>query len=191
MTQTIKRGFVNSFNKSTYTCSVYLIEAQTIMLDNIPVALHVDATSMLNGAYCAVLFFDECNLTDAVVIATYTSPTSGSIPAYPPGRVTFIPRYTLRSGSMAAGATIIQAGGVGNIPAKANAILCSILISSATSTATAKFGPPGSDICYMTVQAANKELDMSCVIPLNSNGQLGVSLSATTTVTIYVYGYIL
>ncbi|GHO47989.1 hypothetical protein [Ktedonospora formicarum] len=191
MAHTIKRGFITSFDKSTYTCSVYLIEAQTITLDNVPVALHVDATSMLNGAYCAVLFFDESNLSEAIVFASYTSPTSGSVPAYPPGRMAFIPKYKLQDGNISTGSATIQAGGINNIPARANAILCNIAISSTTATAQATFGPPGATTCSMVVQAASKELDMSCLVPLNSSGQLGVTVSATTYVLIYVYGYVM
>ncbi|GHO78494.1 hypothetical protein KSD_62650 [Ktedonobacter sp. SOSP1-85] len=191
MAQIIKRGFIASFNPATYTCSIYLLEAQTVTLDNVPVALHVDNTSMLTGAYCAVLFFDEHNLNDAAVIATYASPTSGSIPAYKPGRVAFIPKYKIYDASLPVGATTVTAAGVSNIPGAANAVLCNIAyICSSSASATLSIGPTGAPTCTMNVQATNKEIDMSCTVPL-SGGQFVLNASIASYATVYIYGYIM
>jgi hypothetical protein len=180
MAQIIKRGFIASFNPATYTCSIYLMEAQTVTLDNVPVALHVDNTSMLTGAYCAILFFDEHNLNDTVVI-----------PAYKPGRVAFIPKYKIYDASLPVGATTVTAAGVSNIPSAVNAVLCNIAyICSSSASATLSIGPTGAPTCTMNVQATNKEIDMSCTVPLSS-GQFVLNASIASYATVYIYGYIM
>src|SRR6266702_2405801 len=83
---TIKRGILQSFDPSTYTASVLVLEATSTFLTGVPVATHIDGTSAQSGAYCAVLFFDEQNTADAVVIACYPNGSQG-VPSPAPGRV--------------------------------------------------------------------------------------------------------
>ena len=71
MGQAIKRGLLQSFDPVSYTASVLILEATSAYLTGVPVATHIDGTSAQVGAYCAVLFFDEQNVTDAVVLACY------------------------------------------------------------------------------------------------------------------------
>src|SRR5579883_1429087 len=85
VTQSIRRGILQSFNNSTYTATVLIIEATSYVLSNVPIATSVDGTSAIAGAQCAVLFFDESNHSDAVIIAIY-----GTAPTHAPGRVVFI-----------------------------------------------------------------------------------------------------
>src|SRR5258708_4950985 len=97
----IKRGILQAFNASTYTASVLLFEATSFALAGIPVANHIDGTSALVGAMCAVLFFDEHNPQDAVVIATFAT-----VPTHPPARVTLLNGYNQLSGSVITAGTI-------------------------------------------------------------------------------------
>ena len=62
----IKRGILQSFDSSSYTASVLLFEATSYALTGIAVANHIDGTSAINGALCAVLFFNEHNPQDAI-----------------------------------------------------------------------------------------------------------------------------
>lgn len=67
--QIIKRGVIESYNSTTNVASVLLLEATAIATpQSIPAARNLGATV---GDMCAVLFFDEHNYTDAVVIAAY------------------------------------------------------------------------------------------------------------------------
>lgn len=66
--QAVKRGIINTYNSTTNTASVLLLEATSTTLDNVPTARNLNATV---GDFCAVLFFDEVNYTDAVVIASF------------------------------------------------------------------------------------------------------------------------
>src|SRR5205085_10883488 len=89
MGQVIKRGLLQSFDPASYTASVLILEATSTFLTSVPVATHVDGTSAQVGAYCAVLFFDEQNLADAVVLAVYPNGSQG-VPSPAPGRVVIV-----------------------------------------------------------------------------------------------------
>src|SRR5690348_1879218 len=85
----IKQGILQSFDTATYTASVLILEATSTFLTLVPVATHLDGTSAQVGAYCAVLFFDEQNLDDAVVLAVYPNSSQG-VPSPAPGRVVIV-----------------------------------------------------------------------------------------------------
>src|SRR5262245_8825497 len=76
--QIIKRGLLQSFDPSSYTATVLILEATSYSLAGVPIATSVDGTSALAGAPCAVLFFDEQNTDDAVVLAIYGKAPSPS-----------------------------------------------------------------------------------------------------------------
>lgn len=68
----MKRGVVYSFSAGPPpVATVILLEATNAALTNIPVSTNF--SSLTAGDYCAVLFFDEQNLQDCVVIAQWTS----------------------------------------------------------------------------------------------------------------------
>src|SRR5439155_21910272 len=89
MAQLIARGILMSFDRSTYTASVLMLEATSCTLKNVPVSTHVDGSSAQVGALCAVLFFDAHNSSDAVVLAVFPNGSQG-VPVPPPGRVVFV-----------------------------------------------------------------------------------------------------
>src|SRR2546429_8423119 len=84
----IKRGILISFNPANYTADVLILEATSAFLQGIPVACHLDGTSAQVNSLCAVLFFDEQNYTDAVVLAGYPNDPKG-VPVPAPGRMVF------------------------------------------------------------------------------------------------------
>ena len=116
--ETLKRGILTGFNPQTYTANVLIMGATSAYLQNIPVACHLDGTSAQINSPCAILFFDEQNYTDAVLIAVYPNATQG-IPTPPPGRLTFVPGYRqLNAITILAGNTVTYqlSGGSSGIP---------------------------------------------------------------------------
>lgn len=85
----IKRGILTSFDPNSYTASVLIMEATSAFLSGVPIAAHMDGTSAIKNAQCAVLFFDEQNTNDAAIIAIYPDGTEG-FPSPAPGRTTFV-----------------------------------------------------------------------------------------------------
>src|SRR5438105_8461589 len=134
MSQAIKRGVLQSFDPTTYTASVLILEATSSFLTGVPVATHMDGTSAQVGAYCAVLFFDEQNLNDAVVLACYPNGSQG-VPSPAPGRMVMTtPVQQINAVAITSGAT--QAFTMGtNIPAGAKSVLFKAYFTSPT-TAT-------------------------------------------------------
>jgi len=190
----IKHGILQSFNPTTYTASVLLLEATSFALAGVPIANHIDGSSAILGALCAVLFFDEHNLQDAVVIATFAT-----IPAAPPGRVTFSTGYQqLLNVSIAAGVTqTFTFTGASGIPAGVLGVLYKAYFTSATVGAYLQLAPHGaSDIsAYATlgsIAVANTFINGGGMLPVDINGSIDVKANTgACTVTLYTYGYVL
>jgi len=69
---TVRKGEVKSFDSGTYTATVQVAGSLPVSLTAVPVARNIASGEMVAGRRCAVLFFDETNPKDAVVIAVYT-----------------------------------------------------------------------------------------------------------------------
>ena len=69
---TIRQGTVKAFDSTPYTATVQIRGSLAIWLSDVPVARNIAASEMTAGRRCAVLFFDEPNPQDAVVISVYT-----------------------------------------------------------------------------------------------------------------------
>lgn len=67
----VVRGIVRGFDAVNYRADVQLVGSVATYLPSIAVAKHIAAAEVIDGAECAVLFFDEANPSEAVVIATY------------------------------------------------------------------------------------------------------------------------
>src|SRR5579859_2602454 len=148
MGQVIKRGIIQTFNAAAYTVSVLLFEATSAFLTGIPVVTSVDGTSCLPGALCAVLFFDEQNPQDAVVIATYANGNQ-AVPVPPPGRVTFVSSFLQVNGdTINAGVTnaYTLTGGSSGIPAGALGVVYKAFFTSATAGTYIQIGPHGANL---------------------------------------------
>ena len=68
---TVKRGVVKAFDSGAYTATVQVAGSLAVWLTNVPVARNIAAAEMVAGRSCAVLFFDEPNPKDSVLIAVY------------------------------------------------------------------------------------------------------------------------
>ena len=68
----IKKGVVKGFNASTYKATVQVVGSLSVWLDGVTVARNIAASEMVTGRSCALVFFDDANPEDAVVVAVYT-----------------------------------------------------------------------------------------------------------------------
>jgi hypothetical protein len=76
----IRRGIIQAFDAATWTATVQVLPSQGNYLTNLQVAKHLLAAEILPGDQCAVLFFDELNPADALVIAVYSIPSAAPVP---------------------------------------------------------------------------------------------------------------
>ncbi len=68
----LRRGMLRSFNSSNYTATVQLAGSYKVYLEDIAVARNLPVAEMVAGRKVAVIFFDEHNPKEAVVVAVYT-----------------------------------------------------------------------------------------------------------------------
>ncbi len=68
----LKKAVLRSFNSGNYTATVQLASSFKVYLEDIAVARNIPSAEMVNGRKVAVVFFDEHNPKEAVVIAAYT-----------------------------------------------------------------------------------------------------------------------
>ncbi len=68
----LKKAVLKSFNSGNYTATVQLDGSQKAYLEGISVARNLPAAEMTLGRRVAVIFFDEHNARDAVVIGVYS-----------------------------------------------------------------------------------------------------------------------
>ncbi len=194
MSQAIKRGLLQSFNPATYTASVLILEATSTFLTNVPVATHLDGTSAQVGAYCAVLFFDEQNLADAVVLAVYPN-GNGGVPSPAPGRVVLVTPVQQVS-AVAITNNTTQTFTVGtNIPAGSKAVLLKAYFTSPTVGSFIQIAPHGGDLTgnatIGNLAVANGYVNAQAIVAVDSNGSLDIKANVgNCTVTLYTYGYV-
>ena len=67
----IKKGVIKGFSDIDYRATVQLSGSLAVWLYSVPVARNIAAAEMLSGRKCGVIFFDEDNKDDAVVVAVY------------------------------------------------------------------------------------------------------------------------
>jgi len=68
----LRKGVLKSFNPGDYTATVQLAGSHKVYLEGIAVARNLPAAEMAVGRKVAVVFFDEHNAKEAVVIVVYT-----------------------------------------------------------------------------------------------------------------------
>ena len=68
----LRKAVLKSFNSGDYTATVQLTGSYKVYLEGIAVARNLPAAEMALGRKVAVIFFDEHNAKDAVVVAVYT-----------------------------------------------------------------------------------------------------------------------
>ena len=67
----LKKGILRSFNASDYKATLQLAGSYKALLDGVAVAHNLPAAEMVAGRRLAVVFFDEHNSKEAVVVAVY------------------------------------------------------------------------------------------------------------------------
>jgi len=68
----LRKAVLKSFNSGNYTATVQLAGSYKVYLEDVAVARNLSAAEMNTGRKTAVLFFDEYNPKEAVVVAVYT-----------------------------------------------------------------------------------------------------------------------
>ena len=71
MTMRLKKGVLKSFNSGNYTATVQLASSFKVYLEDVTVARNLPSAEMITGRKVALVFFDEHNPKEAVVIAVY------------------------------------------------------------------------------------------------------------------------
>ena len=69
---TTRKGILKNFNSTDYTATVQLSGSNKVYLEGIAVARNIPATEMTAGRKVAVVFFDEHNAKEGVLVAVYT-----------------------------------------------------------------------------------------------------------------------
>ena len=68
----LRKGVLRNFNSGNYTATVQLAASYKVYLEDITVARNLPVAEMITGRKVAVIFFDEHNPKEAVVVAVYT-----------------------------------------------------------------------------------------------------------------------
>jgi hypothetical protein len=67
----LEKGVLKSFNQTDYTATIQLAGSYKTYLADIAVARNLPSAEMTTGRQVIILFFDEYNSKDAVIIAVY------------------------------------------------------------------------------------------------------------------------
>lgn len=67
----IKRGIIKGFDSGTYKATIQVAGSLSVWLGEVAVARNIPAAEMVVGRRCAIIFFDETNPGDAVVVGVY------------------------------------------------------------------------------------------------------------------------
>jgi hypothetical protein len=67
----VKKAVLRSFDSGNYTATIEISGSGKTYLEGVPVAHNLPAGEITAGRKLAVLFFDEHNVKDAVVVAVY------------------------------------------------------------------------------------------------------------------------
>jgi len=68
----LRKAVLKSFNSGDYTATIQLSGSYKAYLESVTVARNLPAVEMALGRKVAVIFFDEHNAKEAVIIAVYT-----------------------------------------------------------------------------------------------------------------------
>ena len=68
----LSKAVLKGFDAGSYTATVQLAGSHEVYLEDVIVSRNLPAAEMVTGRKLAVVFFDEYNAKEAVVIAVYT-----------------------------------------------------------------------------------------------------------------------
>lgn len=202
MAQIIKRGVLQSFDPTTYTASVLLIEATSAFLAGVPIATSVNALTALPNAFCAVLFFNEHDHSDAVIVAVYPNGSVGvpAPPVTPPPpppplgtSVLFANAATVLNGALYSAAFALQLGGLYGVPSGAAGVYLTVAITTNTANAYVTIAPYGSSQYQLAVGEQETTVPVTWgdgVVALGSNFVTITPSAANTHIYLWVNGYI-
>ena len=69
---TIRKGILKRFNSSNYTATVQIAGSLKVYLEDVAVARNIPVAEIIAGRKVVMVFFDQHNAKEAVVIAVYT-----------------------------------------------------------------------------------------------------------------------
>jgi hypothetical protein len=72
MSVKLRKAELRSFNSGNYTATVRIAGGYKVYLEDISVARNLASAEMVIGRKIAMIFFDENNPKDAVIVAVYT-----------------------------------------------------------------------------------------------------------------------
>ncbi|MDD5289314.1 MAG: hypothetical protein PHY28_09430 [Dehalococcoidales bacterium] len=67
----LKKAVLRSFDSGSYTATIEIAGSRKTYLEGVLIARNLPVAEMIVGRKLAVVFFDEHNARDAVVIAVY------------------------------------------------------------------------------------------------------------------------
>jgi hypothetical protein len=68
----LRKAELKSFNSGNYTATVRLASGYKVYLEDVMVARNLPSAEMVAGRKVAVIFFDDNNPKEAVVVAVYS-----------------------------------------------------------------------------------------------------------------------
>ena len=68
----LRKGVIKGFDAGSYKATVQVAGSLSVWLAGVPVARNIASGEMVSGRRCALIFFDEANPEDAVIVAVYT-----------------------------------------------------------------------------------------------------------------------
>ena len=68
----LKKAILKSFDSGDYTATIQISGSYKVYLEGVAVARNIPAAEMALGRKLAVVFFDEHNARDAVVVGVYS-----------------------------------------------------------------------------------------------------------------------
>lgn len=187
----VKRAILQAFYPSTQTADVLILEATSAFLTGIPINNGIATNEAVVGALCAVLFIDEHNPNDCVVIAVYPNGSQG-VPSSLHGLVSFITPVGTTNFLVTSGGTVTQNTGA---PAGATGVLLNAYFTSASAGAWIVFTKHSASFTggftIGNLPTANGFLNGFGIVPVDANGQIDVGANvANCTVSFYVIGYV-
>jgi hypothetical protein len=68
----VRKGMIKGFDSGSYKATVQVAGSLSVWLEGVAVARNIASSEMVGGRSCALIFFDETNPEDAVLVAVYT-----------------------------------------------------------------------------------------------------------------------
>jgi len=67
----VKKAVLRSFDSETYAAIVEISGSSKVYLEGVAIARNIPSGEMINGRNLAVVFFEEHNVKEAVVVAVF------------------------------------------------------------------------------------------------------------------------